>query len=213
MTMIEKIKYILPLIGKISIINCIKYNIFKKHIGCFIAYKNGYYNIHKNAKIVFNKKCRFRFNRQREIDPFSGILSIDDGGQLIINEYFSIYTGGRVSIGKNAVLELGDGYFNHNVELYCKERIIIGKGVKISNNVIIRDNDAHEIMDEKYVSVKPIEIGNHVWVGTNVTILKGVKIGDGVIIGANSLVNKDIPAKCLAAGVPAKVIKENIEWK
>jgi acetyltransferase-like isoleucine patch superfamily enzyme len=40
-----------------------------------------------------------------------------------------------------------------------------------------------------------------------------VKIGDGAIIGANLLVNKDIPAKTLAAGVPAKIIKENIEWK
>jgi acetyltransferase-like isoleucine patch superfamily enzyme len=137
---------------------------------------------------------------------------MEDGAQLIVKGRFSIMTGGRVSVYKNAKLELEKGYIGHNVFLICRERITIGSGTIISNNVVIRDNDAHEIIGEKYVSMKPIEIGNHVWIGTNVTILKGVKIGDGAVIGANSLVNKDIPTKCLVAGVPAKVIKENIEW-
>ena len=60
---------------------------------------------------------------------------------------------------------------------------------------------------------QPVFIGNHVWIGTNVTILKGVTIGDGAIIAAGSVVTKSVPSKCLAAGVPAKVIKENVEWK
>lgn len=60
---------------------------------------------------------------------------------------------------------------------------------------------------------RPIVIGNKVWIGTNVTVLKGVKIGDGCVIAAGSLVTKDIPANCLAGGVPAKVIKENVKWK
>ena len=55
-------------------------------------------------------------------------------------------------------------------------------------------------------------IGNHVWIGKDVTILKGVHIADGAIIGAGVVV-KDIPARCLAVGNPAHVIKENVEWK
>jgi len=205
--------YLFKLIGKISLINYMKFNLLKRHSGCFIAYKNGYYNIHKNSKIILRNNCVFQFNKQRKKDPFPGVLTMENGSQLIVNGNFSIFTGGRIQICENATLELESGYINHNVFLICREKITIGKGATISNNVVIRDNDAHEIIGEKYISKKPIEIGNHVWIGTNVTILKGVKIDDGAVIGANSLVNKNIPGKCLAAGVPARVIKENVEWK
>lgn len=54
---------------------------------------------------------------------------------------------------------------------------------------------------------KPLSIGNDVWIGANVTVLRGVHIGDGAVIGANSLVNKDVPPYAIAVGNPAKVIK------
>lgn len=54
---------------------------------------------------------------------------------------------------------------------------------------------------------KPLSIGNDVWIGANVTVLRGIRIGDGAVIGANSLVNKDIPPYAIAVGNPAKVIK------
>ena len=60
---------------------------------------------------------------------------------------------------------------------------------------------------------QPISIGNHVWIGINVTILKGVKIGDGAIIAAGAVVTRDVPERCLAAGVPARVIKNNVSWE
>lgn len=66
---------------------------------------------------------------------------------------------------------------------------------------------------DKRVPGQPVEIGNNVWIGVGTTILKGVTIGDGAIIAAGSVVTKDIPARCLAAGVPAKVIKTDVEWE
>lgn len=66
---------------------------------------------------------------------------------------------------------------------------------------------------DKRVPEQPVEIGNNVWIGVGATILKGVTIGDGAIIAAGSVVTKDIPARCLAAGVPAKVIKTDVEWE
>ena len=54
----------------------------------------------------------------------------------------------------------------------------------------------------------PVRIGNNVWVGANVTILPGVSIGDNAIIAAGAVVTKDIPANMLAAGIPAKVIRQ-----
>lgn len=63
------------------------------------------------------------------------------------------------------------------------------------------------------MAAQEIEIGDHVWVGLRSVILKGVKIGNGAIIAAGSLVNRDVPPNSLAAGVPAKIIKTNIQWK
>lgn len=60
-------------------------------------------------------------------------------------------------------------------------------------------------------NLKPIEIGNDVWIGANVTILRGVHIGDGAVIGANTLVNKDIPPYAIVVGCPARVIKYRFE--
>ena len=60
---------------------------------------------------------------------------------------------------------------------------------------------------------KPIIIGDHVWIGKNALILKGVTIGNGAIVAAGSVVVKDVSAKTLVAGNPAKVIKDNVEWK
>ena len=58
-----------------------------------------------------------------------------------------------------------------------------------------------------------IEIGNKVWIATGAMILPGVKIGDGAIVAAGAVVTKDVPERCMVAGIPAKVIKENVEWK
>ena len=59
--------------------------------------------------------------------------------------------------------------------------------------------------------VKPIQIGNNVWIGAGATILAGVTIGDNTVIGAGSLVKKDIPANVVAVGVPCKVLREITE--
>lgn len=59
----------------------------------------------------------------------------------------------------------------------------------------------------------PIQIGNHVWIGARAIILKGVTIGDGVVVAAGAVVTKDVPPNTLVGGVPAKIIKENISWE
>lgn len=56
-------------------------------------------------------------------------------------------------------------------------------------------------------------MGNHVWIGTRVTLLPGVTVGDGAVIAAGAVVTKDVPAGALVGGVPAKVLKEHVEWK
>lgn len=57
--------------------------------------------------------------------------------------------------------------------------------------------------DKQYVRTRPVSIGNHVWIGTGATILKGVTIGDSAVVGAGAVVTRDVPTNCLVAGVPA----------
>ena len=57
-----------------------------------------------------------------------------------------------------------------------------------------------------------IVVGNHVWIGARSIILKGVNIGNNSIIGTNSIVTKSIPSHSIAAGIPAKVLKNNVDW-
>lgn len=140
-------------------------------------------------------------------------IRMDENSKLRVEKSFSVYYGGDIILFKNAKLSLGSGFFNSNIKIRCTESISIGNDVAISHDVTIMDSDAHEILDEQYQKTLPVRIGNHVWIGTRVTILKGVTIGDDVIIAAGSVVTKDIPSGCLAAGVPARVIRKNVKWK
>lgn len=59
----------------------------------------------------------------------------------------------------------------------------------------------------------PINIGNHVWIGLRAIILKGVTIGDGAVIAAGAVVTNNVPANSVVAGVPARVMSENVNWE
>ncbi len=142
----------------------------------------------------------------------SSILRMDDGTELITEGSFSFYYGADIILFKGAKLKLGKGGFiNSDCKIRCHESITIGDHCAISHDFTIMDSDAHKINGVK--SIKPIVIGNHVWIGTRVTVLKGVNVGDGAIIAAGAVVTKDVPANTMVAGVPAKVIKENVHWE
>jgi acetyltransferase-like isoleucine patch superfamily enzyme len=144
---------------------------------------------------------------------YQTIFAVWERATLLVRGNFRICTGSKVIVDQGAKLELGSGYMNHNKSIHCFNSIKIGHGVAIADNVIIRDSDNHSILSHSHMQSKPIVIGDHIWIGTNAIILKGVTIGDGAIIAAGAVVTKDVPAKALAAGVPAKVIRENIHWK
>ena len=144
---------------------------------------------------------------------YQSLFSMADHAQLLLHGPFQIFTGCKVVIGEGARLELGSGRINNEVNITCYQHIQIGEHVAIGESVTIRDSDGHSMLGKDHQMTKPIHIGKHVWIGVNATILKGVTIGDGAVIAAGSMVNNDIPPNCLAGGVPAKVIRENIDWQ
>ncbi|HEY9704114.1 MAG TPA: acyltransferase [Allocoleopsis sp.] len=183
--------------------------------GVSVFYKKSNVEINKTAFIEVAEGKTFYFNcswTKRSFSP--SLLAMGSHAQLIVRDNFKIYDGSKIYISKNAQLTLGSGYINNNAKINCFGRIEIGEDVAIGDNVCIRDSDNHYIMnrDDDYEMAKPIKIGNHVWVGINVTILKGVTIHDGAIIAAGAVVTRDVPPRCLAAGVPAKIIKTDVDW-
>lgn len=114
--------------------------------------------------------------------------------------------GGILRIGKNTSI-------GPYTMINSFSEIEIGENCMIAEFVTIRDHD-HRFSEPELAmrnqgwSIAPITIGNNVWLGSKVTITKGCRIGDNVIIGANSVVTKDIPANSMAVGSPAKVIKK-----
>ncbi len=105
-----------------------------------------------------------------------------------------------------------------NCYLSAKEEhisLIIKDNCALSRNVKIMTSDGHPIFsnNKRINPAKDITIHNHVWIGDNVTILKNVTIGENSVIGINSTVTKDIPSNSIAAGNPAKIVKENITWQ
>lgn len=170
--------------------------------------------ISRNSRINILNKLYFNYNWDnirimKNIIP--GQLYVGYNAELNVDN-FIIYSGSRITINDGAKLRLGTGYINHNSIIDCYKSITIKNNVIISEGVTIRDSDNHTILREDYKKDGPIVIEDDVWIGLNCTILKGVTIGKGCIIAAGTLVNKDCPPYTLIAGVPGKVIKENIKY-
>lgn len=125
------------------------------------------------------------------------------------NRYKDQYFSPNIIIGTDCDF----GAYNH---ITCVNRIVIGNGVLTGKWVTISDNNhggtSYENMlirpqERKVVSKGEVCIGDRVFIGDKATILSGVKIGEGTIIGANSVVTTDLPSYCVVGGNPARIIK------
>ncbi len=109
--------------------------------------------------------------------------------------------------GKN--IHLGKGVFiNAGCKFQDQGGIFIGDGALIGHNTVLATLNHGLLPEERHDLIpKPIHIGRNVWIGSNSTILSGVTIGDNAVIGAGSVVTKDIPENMIAVGTPAKVVR------
>ena len=139
-------------------------------------------------------------------------------GGLTLGRNLRIGEGGFIGCWtEEAVISIGDnvgiGSYAHITAINMIE---IHSGVLLGKNVTISDNSHGNLSkDEKSISPAnrmlyskgPVIIGKNVWIGDKATILPNVSIGEGTVVGANSVVTKDLPANCVAAGIPAKIIR------
>ncbi len=186
----------------------------------------------KGNKIVKNsasaKNCTVLFNGNNNTVTLGESASLrgclitvsGDNHMLEIGAHTSIYKSNIAFEDHHCIVKIGDYTTIQKksgisaVEPYSE--ISIGKNCMFSVEVDIRNTDSHSIIDletgKRINPGKNIFIGDKVWLGAYVQILKGVSIGNNSIVGIRSLVTKDIPANALAVGMPAKVIKTNVDW-
>lgn len=146
---------------------------------------------------------------------------------------FTLGTGSSITVGADCVLgylfiylaegasvTVGAGCgFNGLIRLMAHEpgRIEIGQGCLFAGGTDLSVSDMHSIVDtttgRRINPAGDISLGDRVWIGVDALVLKGTRIGEGSVIGARSVVTRDIPANALAAGSPARVIKTNVSWQ
>lgn len=137
---------------------------------------------------------------------------IEDHGLLEADGAFTFFYGADVKVFQGGRLRLGSGYSNAGLQIRCKQSVWIGDGVAIAKDVVIMDSDAHGFKRSGYVMTRGVRIEDGVWIGTRAMILKGVTVGRGAMIAAGAVVTRDVPPQALVAGVPARVIKEDIRF-
>ena len=103
---------------------------------------------------------------------------------------------------------------NSGSVLIAAKRVQLGNDVMIARNVGIYDSDFHALGAEADVSIAPVVIGDHVWIATNAMILKGVCIGAGFVIAANTLVSRSVKEQALVGQkIEESVLREHVEWR
>lgn len=135
-------------------------------------------------------------------------VEIFQSGRIILGKRLSVRRGFEIRATGEVVI--GDGcFFNNHCTLTALQSIRIGNNCIFGENVSIYDQnhafrDKAQLIKEQGYTIAPVTIGNNVWVGSNVTILKGVKIGDNSVIGANCVVYKNVPANT--------IVKLNVQY-
>lgn len=143
-------------------------------------------------------------------------IELSLGSELEIGHFFMSAGPCYIKCTENANCKIGNRVFlNHNCSITCVEEISIGNNCNIANNVVIVDHN-HNMGEngvEDGFESSAVHIGENVWIGANATILKGVSIGDGSVVAAGAVVNKNIPSHEVWGGVPARKIRKLMNEK
>lgn len=136
-----------------------------------------------------------------------------------VNGRCDIGFGSRIVVGENAMLEIEENLsVTAHSTIICMKRVVIGKNVLISWDVLLMDSDFHYVgclnSELNKECSKEIAIGNHVWIGCRCTVLKGAVISDDTVIAANSVVTRKFSENnVMLAGNPAIVKHKGIQWR
>lgn len=153
-------------------------------------------------KFRFLKRCIGKKTIVRNKTMIRNSANVRIGDHCILQDFIYIRAGdrGRVTIGNHCMINSFCRFFGHG-SIEIGEHCQLGPGTTITTT-------EHDYRDPKLAEIfRKVTVGKRVWTGSNVTVLPGVTIGDNTIVGAGGVVKQDLPPNCIAAGVPARVIK------
>jgi acetyltransferase-like isoleucine patch superfamily enzyme len=143
-----------------------------------------------------------------------GVPAVKNEGQLLLGDRVRLaseISTLELKVGPGAILQIGDRVLlNHGCSIGATKLVRIGDGCNIGSQCILIDNALHELAPERrneQPASAPVILEDNVWLAARVIVLPGVRIGKNSVIGAGSVVTRDVPADVLAAGIPAKVLR------
>ena len=162
-----------------------------------------------NNCLIIGQGCRIKYSRIQFFGE-NNTVSIEHDCVLKDADIW-VSGGGLVKIGRNT-------HLTGKIHIACIEgkTVEIGERCLFSDSITFRTGDSHSILDingTRINQAKDIHIGDHVWIGQQVTVLKGSVVGNESIIGTGSLLTgKEYESNSIIAGLPAKVIKQQVTW-
>ena len=143
-----------------------------------------------------------------------GVPFVNNQGTLLVGDRVRLASGVstlELSVGSGATLEIGDRVLiNHGCSIGATKLVRIGPRCNIGSQAILIDNAFHELDPERrdeQPEPAPVILEENVWLAARVIVLPGVTVGKNSVVGAGSVVTRDIPPDVLAAGIPAKIIR------
>ena len=190
----------------------IKNSILKKQF--IIIYPHTHLYLSKNAKINVGGIFKIGVNYNKGGVEHTKLI-MRNNALLDVQGDYAFGIGSDIQVLGNACFTIkGGGDTNSNVEIVCGKDIIFEEHVYLGRRVIIRDtNGEHFLSRQGYKTCKPVIIGAHSWLCDRCSVMPGVHIYPGGIIGANSFVVKDVDAFTMVSGNPAQVVDEEVYWK
>jgi acetyltransferase-like isoleucine patch superfamily enzyme len=135
------------------------------------------------------------------------------GRACAINGFVSLLcpTGSALTVGAGTTM------VQVSIQLHEPGQIVFGEDCMVSSQAYVALSDIHPIYDRasgaRLNPAASVTIGNHVWLGLRSMIMKGATIGDGAVVAAGAIVSGSVPANAVMAGVPARVVRQNVAWR
>lgn len=198
-------------------LNFISKNVIHNGRGRIIPYKNCVIDLQKTSRIVIEGDTDLEIGGNLlHGSKTETYIRIDKCGTWVVKHGGYLYYGSTIEIKKYALFETGYFSMHTGSVIALEKRISLGEDVMIGRNVIIIDSDFHQVyydIDEPANLPRDVIIEDHVWLTSNINVHKGVTIGQGSIIGNQTVVTRNVPRYCVfAGGSVGEVIKENVNW-